>query len=52
MLFATIACPRSDFEGNMTFSRKINIFPFVVTEPTKRNSVNRVVRTLETKPIT
>ena len=32
--------------------KKISVFPFVVQGPAKRNSVNRVVGTLETKPLT
>ncbi|XP_074373603.1 uncharacterized protein LOC141713943 [Apium graveolens] len=44
--------PRFDSEGNETFSGKIGIFPYITQEPARRNSVNRVAGTLETKAIT
>ncbi|KAL7124878.1 hypothetical protein ABFS83_14G078100 [Erythranthe nasuta] len=51
MFLVAIARPRFDEQGNETFSGKIGVFPLVTREPAKRNSVNRVVGTLETKPI-
>ncbi|XP_058726901.1 uncharacterized protein LOC131598302 [Vicia villosa] len=52
MFLAAIARPRFDAHGKEVFSGKIGIFPFVTQEPAKRNSINRVAGTLETKPIT
>jgi hypothetical protein len=52
MFLTAITRPRFDAEGNETFSGKIGVFPFVFKEPAKRNSVNRVAGTLETKSIT
>ncbi|KAH0678103.1 hypothetical protein KY284_019188 [Solanum tuberosum] len=51
MFMAAVARPRFDENGIELFSGKIGIFPFVVKEPAKRNSKNRTVGTLETKPI-
>jgi hypothetical protein len=52
MFLGAIARPRFDAEWNVTFYGKIGIFPFVIQEPAKRTSVNRVAGTLVTKPIT
>ena len=52
MFFVALARPRFDAQGNELFSRKIGVFPFVVQEPAKRNNVNKVASTLETKPLT
>ena len=52
MFLVVLARHRFDAQGNELFSGKIGVFPFVVQEPTKRNSVNRVAGTLETKPLT
>ncbi|KAH0675802.1 hypothetical protein KY285_023603 [Solanum tuberosum] len=49
---AAIARLRFDPEGNELFSGKIDIFPFVTIEPTKREGVNRAAGMLETKRIT
>ncbi|KAL7098802.1 hypothetical protein ACP275_09G041400 [Erythranthe tilingii] len=46
-----IARPKFDEQGNEIFSGKIGVFSLVTREPAKRNSVNRVAGTLETKPI-
>ena len=35
-----------------SFFEKIGVFPFITQGPTKMNSINRVVGTLVTKPIT
>ncbi|XP_049394793.1 uncharacterized protein LOC125859114 [Solanum stenotomum] len=51
MFMAAVARPRFDENGIELFSGKIGIFPFVVKEPTKRNSKNRTAGTLETKLI-
>ena len=50
MLLVALARPR--FDAQELFFGKIGVFPYVVQEPTKRNSFNRVVGTLETKPLT
>ncbi|XP_050229430.1 uncharacterized protein LOC126678579 [Mercurialis annua] len=47
-----IARPRFDGQGNEIFDGKIGIFPFVTQEPARRNSINRLAGTLETKPLT
>lgn len=52
MFLAAVARPRFDGQGNVTFSGKIGIYPFVTKEPAKRSSVNRVAGTLETKVMT
>ena len=52
MFLVALARPRFDAQGNETFSGKIGVFPFVTKVPARRNSVNRVVGTLETKLIT
>ena len=49
---AVVARPRFDVEGNVIFSGKIGIYPFVTKEPAKRSSVNRVAGMLETKAMT
>lgn len=51
MFIAAVARPRFDENGIELFSGKIGIFQFVVKEPAKRNSKNRTVGTMETKPI-
>ncbi|KAL4347250.1 hypothetical protein GQ457_17G012040 [Hibiscus cannabinus] len=51
MFLAAVARPYFDASSNCVFSGKIGIFPFVFKEPTKRNSKNRQVGTLKTKPI-
>lgn len=51
MFLAATARPRFDGEGNVLFSVKIGIFPFVTKEPAKSNR-NRPARTLETKSMT
>ncbi|WOG92956.1 hypothetical protein DCAR_0312234 [Daucus carota subsp. sativus] len=52
MFLAAVARPRFDAEGNVTFSGKLGIWPFVTKEPAKRSSVNRPAGTLETKAMT
>ncbi|XP_074377327.1 uncharacterized protein LOC141718848 [Apium graveolens] len=52
MFIAAMARPRFDEEGNVKFSGKIGIFPFITKEPAKRSSVNRPAGTLETKAMT
>jgi hypothetical protein len=51
MFLAAVARPRFDSHRNVTFDGKIGVFPFVIKEPAKRTSVNRVAGTMETKPI-
>ncbi|KAF7820639.1 mariner transposase [Senna tora] len=51
MFLVALARPRFDAQGRELFSGKIGIFPLVTYVPAKRTSVNRVVGTLETKPI-
>lgn len=46
-----VARPRWDTEGNVTFSRKISIWPFVKEVPAQRRSGNRPKGTIETKSI-
>ncbi|WOG98144.1 hypothetical protein DCAR_0417485 [Daucus carota subsp. sativus] len=52
MFLAAVARPRFDSEGNVKFSGKIGIYPFVTKEPAKRNSINRAAGTIETKAMT
>ncbi|XP_074378094.1 uncharacterized protein LOC141719614 [Apium graveolens] len=52
MFLAAIARPRFDSNGEVEFSEKIGIFPFITKEPAKRRSANMPTGTLETKPIT
>lgn len=52
MFLAAVARPRFDVQGNVSFSGKIGIFPFITKEPAKRSSVNRPAGTLETKSMT
>ncbi|XP_074346321.1 uncharacterized protein LOC141685095 [Apium graveolens] len=52
MFLAAIARPRFDEEGNVIFSGRIGIFPFITKEPAKRSGVNRVAGTMETKVMT
>ena len=49
MFLVAVACPRFDTITNEMFDGKIGIFPFIYTEPTKRNSKNRIAGTLEMK---
>ncbi|MFZ9075472.1 MAG: hypothetical protein ACO2Z3_06685 [Flavobacteriaceae bacterium] len=52
MFLAPIARPRRNPSGNgFEFDGEIGIWPFVVQEPAKRSSRNRVRGTLVTKPI-
>jgi len=51
MFLAAVACPRFDTVTQEMFDGKIGIFPFIYTDPAKRNSKNRVARTLEMKPM-
>lgn len=51
MFLTTVARPRVDGEGNYTFDGKIGTFALANYEPARRTSVNRVVGTLEMKPI-
>ncbi|GAA0173573.1 hypothetical protein LIER_27161 [Lithospermum erythrorhizon] len=37
--------------GNVLFDGRIGIFPFIVTEPAKKNNKNRAAGTLMTKPL-
>lgn len=52
MFLAAIARPRFDSEGNIRFSGKVGIWPFVTKEPARRSSVNRPAGTIETKVMT
>lgn len=52
MFLAAVARPRFDNQGNVIFSGKLGIFPFITKEPAKRSSVNRPAGTLETKAMT
>lgn len=52
MFLAVVARPRFDSEGNVKFSEKIRIYPFVTKEPAKRNSVNRAAGSMKTKAMT
>ncbi|XP_027103339.1 uncharacterized protein [Coffea arabica] len=52
MFLVALARPRFDPQGNEVFSGKIGVWPFVTQESAKRTSANRVVGTLQTKPIT
>ena len=49
MFLAAVAMPRFDDNQNCTFSGLLGIWPFVKTEPAKRNSKNRPKGTLVTK---
>jgi hypothetical protein len=51
MFMVAVARPRVDSVTGEQFSGKIGIFPLVQWVPAKRNSKNRVVGTLELKPI-
>ncbi|GAA0164581.1 hypothetical protein LIER_39822 [Lithospermum erythrorhizon] len=51
MFLAPVARPLFDLFGNVLFDGKIGTFPFIVTEPAKKNSKNREAGTLVTKPI-
>jgi len=52
MFLCALARPRMDNEGNCIFDGKIGCFPLVTYEPARRSSKNRVVGTLQMKPIT
>ncbi|KAM3395031.1 hypothetical protein P3S68_004035 [Capsicum galapagoense] len=51
MFLASTARPRFDSRENELFSGKIGIYPFITQQAAKRDSVNRVASTLETKSI-
>ncbi|XP_048552018.1 uncharacterized protein LOC125531796, partial [Triticum urartu] len=51
MFLTAVARPRWDSEGNVTFSGKIGIWPFVKEVPAQRRSDNRPKGTIETKSI-
>lgn len=51
MFMAAVARRRFDANKKCTFDGKIEICPFVETEPAKRNSKNRAKGTMVTKPI-
>ncbi|GAA0139660.1 hypothetical protein LIER_01160 [Lithospermum erythrorhizon] len=51
MFLAAVARPLFDLSGNVLFDGKIGIFPFIVTNPAKKNNKNRAAGTLVTKPI-
>nr|XP_027118630.1 uncharacterized protein LOC113735852 [Coffea arabica] len=51
MFLVAIARPRFDCSYYREFDGKIGIFPFVLKEPAKRNSKNRIADALETKSI-
>uniref|UniRef100_A0A8I6Y6P5 Transposase n=1 Tax=Hordeum vulgare subsp. vulgare TaxID=112509 RepID=A0A8I6Y6P5_HORVV len=51
MFLTAVARPRWDSEGNVTFSGKIGIWPFVKEVPAHRKSENRPRGTIETKSI-
>lgn len=51
MFLVALAHPRFDAQGNEIFFGKFGVFRFVTKELAKRTSVNRVVGTMEIKPI-
>uniref|UniRef100_A0A8I7BIT1 Transposase n=1 Tax=Hordeum vulgare subsp. vulgare TaxID=112509 RepID=A0A8I7BIT1_HORVV len=51
MFLTSAARPRWDSEGNVTFSEKIGILPFVKEVPAQRRCDNRPRGTIETKSI-
>ena len=51
MFMAVVARPRFDTYNNRWFDGKIGVFPFIFTEPAKRNNKNRIVGTMLTKCI-
>uniref|UniRef100_A0A8I6WR01 Transposase n=1 Tax=Hordeum vulgare subsp. vulgare TaxID=112509 RepID=A0A8I6WR01_HORVV len=51
MFLTVVARPRWDSEGNVMFSGKIGIWPFVKEVPAQRKSNNRPRGTIETKSI-
>uniref|UniRef100_A0A8I6Y5Z9 Uncharacterized protein n=1 Tax=Hordeum vulgare subsp. vulgare TaxID=112509 RepID=A0A8I6Y5Z9_HORVV len=51
MFLTTVARPRFDEDGNMTFSRKIGVWPFMRVTAVAKISKNREKGTLETKSI-
>uniref|UniRef100_A0A8I6WKB7 Transposase n=1 Tax=Hordeum vulgare subsp. vulgare TaxID=112509 RepID=A0A8I6WKB7_HORVV len=51
MFLTAVARPKWDSEGNVTFSGKIGIWPFVKEIPAQRKSDNRPRGTMETKSI-
>ena len=51
MFLIAIAHPRFDAKGNDVFYGKLGVFPLVTQALANGTSVNRVVETLETKPM-
>jgi hypothetical protein len=51
MFLIAVARPRYDSGDNKTFYGKLGVFPFVTKEQARRTNVNRIVGTLEIKPI-
>ncbi|XP_074314690.1 uncharacterized protein LOC141649922 [Silene latifolia] len=51
MFMCAVGRPQYSENNDVIFDGKIGIWPFVYLEPAKRNSKNRVVGTMETKPI-
>uniref|UniRef100_A0A8I6Y7V7 Uncharacterized protein n=1 Tax=Hordeum vulgare subsp. vulgare TaxID=112509 RepID=A0A8I6Y7V7_HORVV len=51
MFLTAVARPRFDEDGNMTFSGKIGVWPFVRVTAAAKRSKNREKGTLETKSI-
>jgi len=51
MFLTAVGRPKYDEEGNLTFSGKLGVWPFVKEVPAARRSRNRERGTLETKSI-
>uniref|UniRef100_A0A452XE60 Uncharacterized protein n=3 Tax=Aegilops tauschii subsp. strangulata TaxID=200361 RepID=A0A452XE60_AEGTS len=51
MFLTAVARPRYDAEGNMTFSGKIGVWPFVQEIPAARRSEYRARGTIEMKSV-
>uniref|UniRef100_A0A453ED13 Uncharacterized protein n=2 Tax=Aegilops tauschii subsp. strangulata TaxID=200361 RepID=A0A453ED13_AEGTS len=51
MFLTAVARPRYDAEGNMTFSGKIGVWPFVQEIPAARRSEYRARGTIEIKSV-
>lgn len=51
MILVAVGRPRTDAQGNVTFSGKIGMWPFVKFVPAARKSRNRARGTIETKTI-
>jgi hypothetical protein len=51
MILVAVGRPRRDAQGNITFSGKIGVWPFVKFVPAARKSRNRAKGTIETKSI-